>query len=67
MIEWRRRCFLMSFLGEVLFTFQIVLIRPAAGDCKPASKWYGHFSQSGPLTLYHKARSFALNANSKSL
>jgi hypothetical protein len=34
MIEWRRRDFLSGFLAETLFTIQIVLIRPVAGNRK---------------------------------
>jgi hypothetical protein len=34
MIEWRRRDFLADFLAETLFTIQIVVIRPAAGNRK---------------------------------
>jgi hypothetical protein len=62
MIEWRRSCFLPSFLVETLFTIRI-LISETAGDRKPAPKWYGHFAPSGPLTPYHKTGSFRLNAN----
>src|SRR5206468_7486175 len=67
MIEWRRRCFLPSFLAETLFTIRIVLIKQSVDNRKLASKWYGHFGPSGPLTLYHKVRSFLLNADSDSM
>jgi hypothetical protein len=33
------------------------------GNRKSLTKWYGHFSLSGLLTPYHKARSFPLNAD----
>jgi len=63
MIEWRRRCFLPSFLAETLFTFRIVLNKPTARDRKPRSKWHGHFDLSGLLTLYNTARNSYENAN----
>src|SRR5438094_56168 len=62
-----RFCFLPDFLAEVPFTIWIGLIRPTPGNRKFPSKWSGHFVPSGPLTLYHKTRSFPLNANSYSL
>ncbi len=31
-----------------------VLIKPTADNRKLPSKWSGHFTLSGPLTLYHK-------------
>jgi hypothetical protein len=34
MIEWRRRGFLSGFLGEILFTIQVVVIKPVADDRK---------------------------------
>jgi len=58
MIEWRRRCFLFGFLPEILFTIQIVLIKPTAAIRKLRSKWSGHFALSGPLTLCHSTRNF---------
>jgi hypothetical protein len=58
MIEWRRRGLLPGFLAETLFMIQIVLIKQTIGNRKLPSKWYGHFPQSGPLTLYHRARRF---------
>ena len=51
MIEWRRRGFLPDFLAELPFTIRIVLIRATTANRKLPSKWSGHFTISGPLTL----------------
>src|SRR5260370_893135 len=67
MIEWRRRCFLPSFLAETFFTIWTVLIKQTVDNRKLPSKWYGHFGPSGPLTLYHMAGSFPFNADSDSM
>src|SRR4029077_11074716 len=38
-------------------------IKRTAGNRKPSSNWHCHFSLTGPLTLYHQARSFCLIRN----
>jgi hypothetical protein len=40
------------------FHDSIVLIKRTAGNRKVSSNWHCHFALTGPLTLYHQARSF---------
>jgi hypothetical protein len=40
------------------FLDSIVLIKRTAGNRKVSSNWHCHFALTGPLTLYHEARSF---------
>src|SRR4030095_1324543 len=66
MIECRRRFFLAELLSATPFTVRI-LITETAGHRKPPSKWSGHLTLSGLLTLCHWVRSFPYNANSDSM